>query len=66
MCVCVLIFLKSAFSMCLALVEVFGDFRRQIRIQRVELYHIDPWKHREFFQNSQKQQKVNEYEINEY
>ena len=28
---------KSVFPMCLALVEVFGDFRRQIRIQHVEL-----------------------------
>ena len=33
-------------------VEVFGDFRRRIRIQRVELYHIDPWKHRKYTNNS--------------
>ena len=32
-----------------ALVEVFGDFRPQIRIQHVELYHnIDPRKHRKY------------------
>ena len=32
----------------MALVEFFGDFRRQIRIQRVKLYHIDPWKHSKY------------------
>ena len=31
------LFRTSVFPMCLALVEVFGDFRRQIRIQHVEL-----------------------------
>ena len=35
-----------------ALVEVFGDFRRRIRIQHVKLYHIDPWKHRKYFKTS--------------
>ena len=29
--------IRSVFPMFLALVEVFGDFRRQIRIQHVEL-----------------------------
>ena len=31
------LFRASVFPMFLALVEVFGDFRRQIRIQHVEL-----------------------------
>ena len=31
------LFRTSVFPMFLALVEVFGDFRRQIRIQHVEL-----------------------------
>ena len=44
---------KAVCSMFLALVEVFGDFRRQIRIQHVELYHIDPWKHRKNSKSSQ-------------
>ena len=46
---------KSLFLRFLALVEVFGDFRCQIRIQHVALYHIDPWKHRKYSKNSQKQ-----------
>ena len=49
------LFRTSVFPMCLALVEVFGYFRHQIRIQHVALYHIDPWKHRKYSQNSQKQ-----------
>ena len=35
--------MKLVFPRFLALVEVFGDFRPQIRIQHVQLVYIDAW-----------------------